>query len=151
MKLSEMLKRFVRDYLLVFACIVICIVLVNQIYILIYGLDASQFSLGFREIYAIMICALVGVLPGYIFDFFANPSEKGMRIRILIHFIIVEAVVIVFANIMGWVTGGISANVILALEIAIIYGIVHLLVWKSDRKDANEINEKLKKLKEHVH
>ncbi|MBE9914916.1 DUF3021 domain-containing protein [Paenibacillus donghaensis] len=149
MRLSEFLKRLARDYLLVLAGIVICIVLLNQIYILIYGLDASKFSLGFRQIYAFMICALVGVLPSHIFDFFANPSEKGMRIRILIHFIIVEAVIIVFANMMGWVTG-VSASVILALEIAIIFGIVQLLVWKSDLKVANEINEQLKKLKEHV-
>lgn len=146
MNVSEIVKRLARDYLLVFAGIVICVTLLNHLNIWVDGSDASIFSLGFHHIYTIMICALVGVLPSLMFYFPTDISEKGMRVRILIHFVIVEAVLLIFTNWMGWVTGVVN-TMILAFEIAIISLLVRWLEWSSDRKDATEINEQLRKLK----
>ncbi|MGG4396378.1 DUF3021 family protein [Paenibacillus thiaminolyticus] len=147
MNFSEILKRLARDYLLIFAGIVICVSLLNHLYAVMNALDASEFSLGLRHIYAIMMCALVGVLPSLIFYFPSTISEKGMRMRILIHFIIVEAVLLIFTNRMGWVTGAAGAT-ILAVEIAIIYMLVRLLGWNNDRQVVKEINEQLKQLRQ---
>ncbi|MFW5435040.1 DUF3021 family protein [Paenibacillus apiarius] len=146
MNFSAIVKRLARDYLLIFAGIVICVSLLRHLYAVMNALDASEFSLGLRHIYAIMMCALVGVLPSLIFYFPSTISEKGMRMRILIHFIIVEAVLLIFTNRMGWVTeaGGVT---ILVVEIAIIYMLVRLLGWNNDRQVAKEINEQLMKLK----
>ncbi|RJG25297.1 DUF3021 family protein [Paenibacillus thiaminolyticus] len=149
MNFSEMVKRLARDYLLIFAGIVICVSLLNQQYAVMNDLDASEFSLGLRHIYAIMMCALAGVLPSLIFYFPSTISEKGMRVRILIHFVIVEAVLLIFTNRMGWVTGAAGAT-ILALQVAIIYLLVRVLGWNNDRRVAKEINEQLQQLrKEH--
>jgi Protein of unknown function (DUF3021) len=147
MNVSEIVKSFVRNYLLVFAGIVIFITLLNHLNIWVDGSDASIFSLGFHHIYAIMICALAGVLPSPLFYYSADDtSEKGMRLRILIHFVILEVVLLIFTNWMGWVTGVVN-TMILAFEIAIISLLVRWLEWSSDRKVAMEINEKLQKLK----
>ncbi|CAH8770431.1 DUF3021 family protein [Paenibacillus dendritiformis] len=146
MNFSAIVKRMARDYLLIFAGIVICVSLLNHLNAVMNDLDASEFSLGLRHIYAIMMCALVGVLPSLLFYFPSTSSEKGMRMRILIHFIIVEAVLLIFTNRMGWVTGAAGAT-ILALQVAIIYMLVCLLGWNNDRQVAREINEQLMKLK----
>ncbi|MDU5142985.1 MAG: DUF3021 family protein [Paenibacillus dendritiformis] len=146
MNFSAIVKRMARDYLLIFAGIVICVSLLNHLYAVMNDLDASEFSLGLRHIYAIMMCAFVGVLPSLIFYFPSTINEKGMRMRILIHFIIVEAVLLIFTNTMGWVTGAAGAT-ILALQVAIIYMLVCLLGWNNDRQVAREINEQLMKLK----
>lgn len=146
MNVSEIVKRLARNYLHVFAGIVIFVTLLNHLNIWVNGSDVSKFSLGVHHIYAIMLCALVGVLPSLMFYFPADISEKGMRVRILIHFLIVEAVILIFTNWMGWVTGVVN-TVILAFEIAIISLLVRWLEWNSDRKDATEINEQLRKIK----
>ncbi|MCY7483163.1 DUF3021 family protein [Paenibacillus alvei] len=80
------------------------------------------------------------------FHFPADISEKGMRMRILIHFVIVEVVMLTFTNWMGWVTGAVG-TMIVAVEIAIISLLVRWLGWSSDRKVATKINEQLRKLK----
>ncbi|MBG9736547.1 DUF3021 family protein [Paenibacillus alvei] len=148
MNISEIVKRLARDYLLVFAEIVICVPLLNHLNLWIDDSDASLFSLGLHHIYAIMICALVGGLPSLMFYYPAdNISEKGMRLLILIHFVIVEAVVLIFTNWMGWVTGVVN-TVILAFEIAIIYLVVSWLEWSRNKQVALEINEQLRKLKD---
>ena len=55
-----------------------------------------------------------------------------MRIRIIIHFFTLEILLIVLASALNLVTG--QGVIILALQIAVIYIIVHLLSWQNDKK-----------------
>ncbi|MGE5678452.1 MAG: DUF3021 domain-containing protein [Pseudomonadota bacterium] len=139
MKFTDCFKKLVKDFLVIFAVIVITITLLRQIF-------APDVYLRLRDIYNYMICAVVGDLPSLIFYTKKDMTEKEMRLRIIIHFAVLEAALLTIANVFGWVSG-ITNMLFLAVQIAIIYGIVRLILWMDDKKAANSINEKLRALK----
>ncbi|MGE5630686.1 MAG: DUF3021 family protein [Caulobacteraceae bacterium] len=140
MKLADFIKKLVRDYFTIFAVIVICITILRQIF-------APNDYLELKDIYIYMICALAGDLPSLILYSRREIPEKEMRLRIILRFVVLEAVLLVLANVTGWVSG-ILNSVILAVEIAVIYLAARFLFWIDDRKATNSINEKLKAMKD---
>lgn len=142
MKLSDYIKKMIRDYFMIFAIIVISITLLHQVF-------APDVNLKLSDIYIYMVCALVGDLPSLIFYSPKEIPEKEMRLRIIIHFMVLEGALLVLANVTGWVSG-ILNTVFLAIQIAIIYVIARFLLWMDDRKSASSINEKLKAMKSEI-
>lgn len=140
MKLIDYIKKLIRDFFIIFAIIVICITVLRQIFS-----PGEYFEL--KDIFIYMICSLVADLASLIFYLPKEISEKAMRLRIIIHFVVLEAALLTLANVMGWVTG-ILNTVLLAFQIAVIYVLVRFLSWRDDRKTASRINEKLKAMKD---
>lgn len=140
MKLKEYLKELIRDFLIIFAIVVIFITVLRQIFS-----PNEHFEL--TDIFIYMICALAGDLPSLIFYSSKEISEKEMRLRIIIHFVVLEVVILTLANVMAWIRGPID-TLLLAIQIAVIYVLVRFLTWRDDRKSAHRINEKLKAMKE---
>lgn len=140
MKISAYLKKFIIAYFIIFALIVIGITVLRQIF-------APDTYFELKDIYIYMICALVGDLPSFILYSSREISEKERRLRIIVHFVVLEAALLILANVMGWVIGLLSSS-LLAFQIAVIYVLVRFLSWRDDRKDALRINQMLKALKE---
>lgn len=136
MKLTDYIKKLIRDYFVIFAIVVICITVLRQIFS-----PDEYFEL--KDIFIYMICALAGDLPSLIFYSPKEISEKEMRLRLIIHFVVLEAVLLTLANVMGWVTG-ILNTILFAFQIAVIYVLLRFLSWMDDRKVAYRINEKLR-------
>lgn len=120
MKLADYIKRLIRDYFIIFAIIVISITVLRQIF-----LPDAYFEL--KDIFIYMICALVGDLPSLIFYSPKEISEKEMRLRIIIHFVVLETVLLILTNVMGWVNG-ILNTILFAFQIAVIYVLVHFFI-----------------------
>ncbi|MNY24638.1 hypothetical protein D3C86_1583680 [compost metagenome] len=93
-----------------------------------------------------MICALVGILPSLIFYSPRELPANKFRIRVMIHFAALEAVLLIFGHVTALVQGVLNTT-IFAVQIAGIYGFVRLLTFLDDRKSSNKINEKLKTMK----
>lgn len=142
MKLIDYIKNLIKDYFIIFAIIVIFITILRQIFS-----PNEYFEL--KDIYIYMICALAGDLPSLIFYSPKEISEKEMRLRRIIHFMVLETILLTLANVTGWVNG-ILNTIIFALQIAIIYGLVRFLSWRDDKKAALRINEKLKAMKDEI-
>jgi hypothetical protein len=140
MKLTDYVKKLIRDYFIIFAIIVIFITVLRQIF-------SPDENFELKDIFIYMISALVGDLPSLILYSPEAISEKEMRLRIIIHFMVLEAVLLTLANVMGWVAS-IPGTIILAFQIALIYMLVRFLSWRDDRKIAHRINEKLKAMKD---
>ena len=70
-----------------------------------------------------------------------------MRLRLIIHFVVLEVVLLTLANVLGLVKGSLN-TILFAVQIAVVYGAVRFLSWMDDTKTANGINEKLKRMKE---
>lgn len=139
MKLSEFIQNIVKDFLIIFASIIIIITILRQIYY-------PDMSFDLQSIYILIAFSLLSALTGFILYSPSEISEKKMRIKMIIHFCTLEILLITLASILGFVNSAISV-LILALQIAVIYIIVRLLSWKKDLKEAQEINEKLKSFK----
>ncbi len=140
MKLTDFLKRLFRNYFIIFSIIVIFITIMRQIF-----LPDSYITL--KDIYIYMTSALAADLSTLVLYSPGKIPENEMRIRMVINFALLEAVLLVLANVMGWISG-IEDTISLAVEVAIIYGIIRFILWMGDRKSAQSINEKLKAMKD---
>jgi uncharacterized RDD family membrane protein YckC len=136
---SERIKEILRDFLIIFASIIIIIAVLR----LIFDPDAS-FEL--KTVFIIMAFSFAGALTGVVLYPKEAISENIMRLRVILHFIFLEALLLSLAVLLNLVNGLFSI-LVLALQIAAAYFIVRLLAYKNDQKEAKRINERLKALK----
>lgn len=136
MRFTDYLKTLVRDYFIIFAVIVLSITALRQIFV-------PEGYLMLSDIYNYMVCALASL----VFYSTKEIPQKEMNKRLVIHFFVLESALLVLANLVGWVNG-MSNTLSLAVQIAVIYMLVRVVIWLGDRKSANNINEKLKMIKE---
>ncbi|GIN86152.1 hypothetical protein J6TS2_25380 [Heyndrickxia sporothermodurans] len=139
MKLSEFIQNIIRNFLIIFASIIIIITILRQIYY-------PNMAFDLMSIYIIIAFSFLSALTGFILYSPNEISEKKMRIKMAIHFFTLEILLITLGSILGILKSGLDV-IIIALQIAVIYIIVRLLSWKNDIKEAQKINEKLKTFK----
>ena len=142
MKLSEFVRDIIKDFLIIFASIIIIITFLRQIYY-------PNMAFDLKSIYIIMSFSLLSALTGFILYSPNDLSEKKMRIRIIIHFFTLEILLIVLGSAINIVNDALGV-ISLALQIAVIYIIVRLLSWQNDKKDVKKINERLKLMKKEL-
>ncbi|ETT54139.1 hypothetical protein C162_04804 [Paenibacillus sp. FSL R7-269] len=142
MKRSEVAKDIIRDFLVIFASIIIIITVLRQIFI-------PELAFDLISIYTIMGFSLLGALTGLMLYAPEEVSERAMRVRIVIHFLLLELLLITLASLIGAVAS-VSAALLFALQIAVVYAIVRLLSYEKDKKEAGQINERLKAVKQEV-
>ncbi|WP_285396248.1 DUF3021 family protein [Lysinibacillus sp. fls2-241-R2A-57] len=139
MRTSAFVQKIVKDFLIIFASIIIIITILRQIYY-------PNMAFDLNSIYIIMAFSFLSALIGLILYSPNDISEKQMRIRMAIHFFTLEILLITLSSIFGIVNSVLDC-IILALQIAVIYLLVRLLSWQKDKKEAQKINEKLKAFK----
>lgn len=142
MKLSEFVKEIIRDFFIIFGSVIIMITILRQFFY-------PDMAFDLESIYTIMTFSVIGALIGFILYSRHDLSEKQTRIRIAIHFLALEFILISLGIIIGVINSVLSA-IILGLEIAVVYIIVRLLAWQNDKKVAKSINEKLKSFKKNI-
>ncbi|WP_339252214.1 DUF3021 family protein [Paenibacillus sp. FSL P2-0136] len=142
MKRSEVVKDIIRDFLVIFASIIIIITVLRQIFM-------PELAFDLISIYTIMGFSLLGALTGMMLYAPNEVSEQAMRVRIVIHFLLLEILLIALASLIG-VIASVSAALLFALQIAVVYAIVRLLSYEKDKKEAEQINERLKAVKQEI-
>ncbi|MBP2110243.1 DUF3021 family protein [Paenibacillus silagei] len=142
MKRSEVVKDIIRDFLVIFASIIIIITVLRQIFM-------PELAFDLISIYTIMGFSLLGALTGMMLYAPNEVSEQAMRVRIVIHFLLLEILLIALASLIG-VIASVSAALLFALQIAVVYAIVRLLSYEKDKKEAEQINERLKAVKQDI-
>lgn len=142
MKFSEFIKETIRDFLLIFASIMILIAILRQIY-------APDANFELNTIFTIMAFSLLGALTGIILYTPHAISENKMRLRVIFHFFFLEVLLVSLAVILKLVYAAFDI-VLLALQIAAVYAIVRLLTYRNDKKEAQKMNERLKTFKNEI-
>src|SRR5689334_4992020 len=105
MKRSEVAKDILRDFLVIFASIIIIITVLRQIFM-------PELAFDLISIYTIMGFSLLGALTGLMLYAPDGVSEQGVRIRIGIHFLLLELLLITLASLIG-VVASVSAALLL--------------------------------------
>ena len=139
MKLSQFVQNIIKNFLIIFASIIIIITMLRQLY-------NPNIAFDLKSIYIIMAFSFLSALLGFILYSPNEISEKNMRTRRAIHFFTLEMLLISLSSALDIVNSALEVT-ILALQIAVIYIIVRLLSWQHDKKEAQKINEKLKAIK----
>ncbi|WP_028594097.1 DUF3021 family protein [Paenibacillus assamensis] len=142
MKLSEFIKEIIRDFFIIFGSIIMIITMLRQFF-------QPDLAFDLKSIYTIMTFSMISALMGFIMYSRNDLSEKQMRIRMAVHFLALEIILISLGIIIGIINSPLSA-IILALQIAVVYIIVRLLAWQNDKKVANSMNERLKSFKKDI-
>lgn len=139
MKLTEFVQKIMKDFLIIFALIIIIITSLRQIYFPDMAFDLQSINI-------FLAFSFISALTGLILYSPNDLSEKKMRLRIIIHFFVLEVLLIFLASVLEIVSNA-TDIIILALQIAVIYFLVRLLSWHNDKKEAQKINEKLMALR----
>lgn len=139
LKLSEFIQKIFKDFLIIFAAIIIIITILRQMYY-------PHMTFDLKSIYIIMAFSFLSAMVGFILYSPNDLSEKKIRFKMVIHFFTLEILLIALSTVLEIVNSALE-GIILALQIAIIYVLVRLLSWQKDKKEAKKINEKLKALK----
>jgi len=142
MKKTPFVQKLIKDFLIIFAFIIIMITILRQIYY-------PHMVFDLKSIYIIMAFSFFSAFIGFILYSPNNISEKNMRIRMAIHFLTLEILLIALGSVFKIVNNMLDV-VILAGQIAIIYLFVRLLSWHNDKKEATKINEKLKACRKNI-
>lgn len=135
MKSNDILANIIRNFFVIFGVIVLITALLNP---------SHEFSS--NEIMLVVVFALLSDLTALVFWSKEELSDKSRIIRRVLHFLLIEIIVLSFGNILGFVSG-ITQNIIFGIEIVGIYAIVSWVDWLIDKKTANSINDKLKKMR----
>lgn len=136
MKFLGLIKQLIRDYFIIFGILTIGTVFltptdtINRDYILL-----------------VMAFAAVGDLPSIVLWSKSELTEKNKKFRMIVHFMLLELVILIFGGITG-IVKGVDGYIIFAIEIAIIYIVVRLINWRGDLSTAKKINDRLKNLKD---
>jgi len=142
MNFFEIVQKIVKDFLTIFASIIIIITILRQIFY-------PELAFDLLSIYIIMAFSFLSALMGLMLYLAHDISETKMRIRIVLHFFTLELLLIALASGLD-IVNNITEVIILALQIAFIYIFIRLLSWKNDKKEARKINEKLKTFKKDI-
>ncbi|MDF9846820.1 MULTISPECIES: DUF3021 family protein [unclassified Paenibacillus] len=125
--------------MIIFASVIIIITVLRSIF------DPDE-AYDLITVYIIMGFSLFCTLTGIILYTPDGVSERNMRIRVIVHFAALEVILVSLAAVTGMVKGFLP-TALLVVQIAAVYGIVRLLSWQEDKKEAEQINEKLRLLK----
>lgn len=139
MNIKELIKKLIMSYFIIFTIVVTSLSVLRQIFI-----PDKSFEL--KDMFIYMLGSLLGDLPTLIFYSPREVSERGMRIRIVIHFVVLEVVLLTFGRVIGVVNGAINM-IVFAVQIAVIYLLVRFFNLLYDKKEANSINERLTVMK----
>jgi hypothetical protein len=131
MKKTNLFSEMLRNYFIIFSVIILLTALFNP-----------EHAFTFREIILTALFALAGDLPSLIYYSKKEVAHKSRYVRTVIHFLLLEGVIVVLGNIMGLVSG-VKESTVLALEVLLIYVLVILFTWLIDHKTAKDINQQL--------
>lgn len=138
MRIEELLKTMLRS----FSVITTGIIASMYVFCLIFNKDAQFFL---YDIERILLMALVSELPYAIFLSRKELSKKQMWIRTAIHFPVLLAVLLYFAQLWDWVSiNNPKELAVLILLIIGVYAVVLTVAAYRDKKLADKLNDSLK-------
>lgn len=95
----------------------------------------------------ILLTSAITALPSFLFYFKKEPTKKQFVARCIIHFVIIESIVMAEGALFGWYKGFLG-GVILFGMILFVYLIVWIYSYFMSRSLANDINSALKRINE---
>jgi sensor c-di-GMP phosphodiesterase-like protein len=124
-----------RNYFIIFTVIILLTALLNP-----------SHAFTSKTVFLTALFALAGDIPSLVYYSRKELSHKSRCIRTVIHFLLLEVVIVTLGNILGQVSG-IARSAMLALEVLLIYALVILITWLIDRKTAKNINQQLENMR----
>lgn len=134
--LKEIIKEVIKDFFIITVAMLFVVSLANSIALIDYY--PPDFP------WIVMGTGAVTSLPSLLFYFKEEPTKRQYRIRIAIHFCVIQTIVMTEGFLLNWYTNLLMALVIFAM-ITAVYLLTFLFSYITSTNTANSINESLKK------
>ncbi|MGB4660645.1 MAG: DUF3021 family protein [Mobilitalea sp.] len=138
MNFVDFLKRNLIIYFIIVTGITVAIAVLGTIY-------DSGTLFGYQVFYSPIILGAVAVIPSFVLFSKRELTFKQMLLRRILHFILLEIMLLVFGALTG-ILSGIEVALSYAFSIFAVYLFTSLVQWISDSKTANAINKGLKRI-----
>lgn len=135
---------FLKSMLQVFVNVTAGNTIGAAIYLTVFDRD-YQFTYGF--LWQFIGIAAVCALGDLIFYSRTELSKKQIKFRFVLHYIYTNIIVVGGAFICGWVEPGEIINIIFLFGlVSVIYVYITTIMFKNDKKTAEDLNKKLKSI-----
>jgi hypothetical protein len=104
-------------------------------------------TFGYEAFFSPVIYGAVAMLPSFVFYSRRELSFKQMLLRRILHFVILEATLLIFSFLLGLLDDTETAAYF-AASVFIVYLLTNIIRWIIDSKTAGEINKGLKRIKQ---
>ncbi len=133
-------KRIIINYMVVSACITATMGTIGVLF-------APDFKLGYGSFFAPFLFATVGMLPAVVYYSRKILSQRQRVFREILHFILLEVVILTFAW-YGNALTSVEITVAIAVSVLVIDVVVFLLMKVNNSRVAIEFNAALKRMQE---
>lgn len=135
---AEFIKKNLMIYFIIVTGITIAIAILGLIY------DPSA-TFGYDAFFSPIIFGMIAILPSFVLYSKKELTFKQMLLRRMLHFIILEIMLLGFGYQAG-LLGGIEVRISFAISVFMIYLFTQLIHWMIDSRTAVQINMGLKKI-----
>lgn len=139
MELRELIKKLVISYPIIYGCSMMA----TFVFCLVFYPDSDFGLYYFGEMF---LFALAADLPSLVFYSKRELSHKELMVRIIIHLLLLEGVLLVIGRLMG-LHENITEGIFFFFIVLAVYVVVWLLVFSDDARQAKEINKALEERK----
>lgn len=139
MELRELIKKLVISYPIIYGCSMMA----TFVFCLVFYPDSDFGLYYFGEMF---LFALAADLPSLVFYSKRELSHKELMVRIIIHLLLLEGVLLVIGRLMG-LHDNITEGIFFFFIVLAVYVVVWLLVFSDAARQAKEINKALEERK----
>ena len=132
-------KGFLVEFMMVFFIVTACITILSGVLGIIFLPDMR---FGYEAFLSPPIFGFLSALSGLVTKSKKELSASQMMFRQILQLMLIEVMVFGVNYIYG-TTFELKLNVTLAISIAVIYILVHIVLWLNDRRSAMIFNKKL--------
>ena len=130
----------VKDYFIICTGIIFCQLVVRLIFV-----PDNGFTL--YEVILILFGGAIFTLPHLAFLSYQELSKKQWLKRRILHFIILQTTVLVFAHLIGWLRGpNLLDHLSIIVSVLVVYVLVTYVSWHIDHSNSEAINRRLREL-----
>lgn len=99
----------------------------------------------------ILLVSFLSAVSTLIYPWDKEYKKNDFRIRVVLHYIIINIIVLGFGILFDWYATDNMLNIIvMVIMIAVIFAVVSVVSWKKSEQDAKVMNENLQKYQNHV-
>lgn len=139
MELRELIKKLVISYPIIYGCSMMA----TFVFCLVFNPD---WVFGLDYLGEMFLFALAADLPSLVFYSKRELSHKELMVRIIIHLLLLEGVLLVIGRLMG-LHDNITEGIFFFFIVLAVYVVVWLLVFSDAARQAKEINKALEERK----
>lgn len=132
------IKNVMMSFFVSIACICASMALIGMVF-------EPEIRFGYEAFLSPLIFGAVAAIPSLVQYSKKDLTLKQTAFRNVLHFILLEVVILSVTYFMGIITS-VSMAVSLCFSIFIIYLVVTIVIWVNDKRIAKEFNDALKKM-----